>query len=175
MIFLKYASKLIQAVMNYQINFFFICVLILALPIGISAQTYDDSEDLADAVNSSNGGVFIVSNGIYNDFEATFEVTATADNPVVIKAETIGGVTLTGESHFVIRKSAYVTVEGFVFDGQGEDTLVKLEGSNNVRISRNVFELETTESIKCWLIWLFDFAAGQRRLCSIPAVYAGVD
>jgi len=118
----------------------------------LSAQTFDDPEDLADAVNAStDGGVFIVENGTYNDFEATFEVVATESTPVIIKAETLGGVVLTGESHFVIRKSAYVTIEGFVFDGLGEDTLVKLEGSNNIRITRNVFELETTESIK----WVF--------------------
>lgn len=97
------------------------------------------------------GGVFIVTNGTYNDFEATFEKLATADNPIVIKAETIGGVTLTGEAHFVLKKSAFINIEGFTFDGQGEDSLVKLEGSNNIRISRNVFELETAESIK----WVF--------------------
>ena len=118
----------------------------------LHAQTFNDPDDLADAVNAStNGGVFIVENGTYNDFEATFEVVATASNPVIIKAETIGGVILTGESHFVIRKSAYITLEGFVFDGLGEDTLVKLEGSNNIRVTRNIFELETTESIK----WVF--------------------
>ena len=58
---------------------------------------------------------------------------------------------MTGESNFVIRKSAHITLQGFVFDGQGENSLVKLEGSNNIRITRNVFELETTESIK----WVF--------------------
>lgn len=118
----------------------------------LQAQTFDDGDDLAAAVNAStNGGVFIVENGTYNDFEATFEVVASSTNPVIIKAESIGGVTLTGESHFVIRKSSYVTLEGFVFDGQGDNTLVKLEGSNHIRITRNVFELATTESIK----WVF--------------------
>ena len=58
---------------------------------------------------------------------------------------------MTGESHFVFKKSAFVTLEGFVFDVQGEETLVKLEGCNHIRISRNVFELKTTESIK----WVF--------------------
>ena len=120
--------------------------------VSLSAQTYSDPEDLSDAVNAStNGGVFVVADGSYNDFEATFEVIATASNPLIIKAETIGGVILAGESHFVIRKSAHVTLEGFVFDGQGEDSLVKLEGSNNIRITRNVFELSTSESIK----WVF--------------------
>lgn len=118
----------------------------------LHAQYFNDPDDLADAVNASaSGGVFIVENGTYHDFEATFEVEATASDPVIIKAETIGGVVLTGESHFVIKKSAYVTLEGFVFDGQGEETLVKLEGSNNIRITRNIFELETAESIK----WVF--------------------
>lgn len=129
----------------------FLLFLLLYSP-NIGAQIFTDPDDLADAVNNSvNGGTFIVQDGIYNDFEATFESIATANNPIVIKAETLGGVTLIGESHFVIRKSAYITLEGFVFDGQGEDSLVKLEGSNNIRITRNVFELETTESIK----WVF--------------------
>ena len=128
-------------------------ILLIFLSFNVTAQLYfTDPEDLADAVNSSiDGGVFIVNNGTYNDFEAAFEIVATADNPVIIKAETIGGVILTGASHFVIKKSAFLTLEGFVFDGQGEDSLVKLEGSNNIRISRNVFELETSESIK----WVF--------------------
>ena len=118
----------------------------------LCAQTFNDPDDLADAVNASNnGGVFVVANGTYNDFEAAFEVVATANNPVIIRAEEVGGVILKGESHFVIKKSAYITIEGFVFDGQGEDSLVKLEGSNHIRITRNVFELETSESIK----WVF--------------------
>ena len=118
----------------------------------LSAQTFTDPENLAEAVNAStDGGVFIVANGTYNDFEATFEVMATANNPVIIKAESVGEVTLTGESHFVIRKSAHVTIEGFTFDGQGEDSLIKLEGCNHIRITQNVFELETRESIK----WVF--------------------
>jgi len=135
-----------------QREFYFITLLFL-LTTNLTAQQYfDDPDDLADAVNSStNGGIFIVENGIYNDFEATFEVVATAENPIIIQAETVGGVTLTGESHFVFKKSAHTTLGGFVFDGQGEDSLVKLEGCNNIRISRNVFELETTESIK----WVF--------------------
>lgn len=121
--------------------------------ISLSAQTFfTDPDDLADAVNAStNGGTFIVNNGTYNDFEAAFEVVASAEHPVLIKAESVGGVILTGESHFVFKKSAYVTLDGFVFDGEGEDTLVKLEGCNNIRITRNVFELETSESIK----WVF--------------------
>lgn len=128
-------------------------IFLILLSFNLSAQGYfTDSEDLADAVNaSSGGGVFIVEDGTYNDFESSFEKIATANNPIIIKAENVGGVILTGESHFVLKKSAFITIEGFVFDGKGEDSLIKLEGSNNIRISRNVFELETSESIK----WVF--------------------
>lgn len=121
--------------------------------IPVFAQVYvTDSEDLQDYVNAASpGDVFIVPNGTYNDFESSFTGMGTADDPIVIKAETIGGVTLTGASHFVFKKAAHIILEGFVFDAKGEDTLVKLEGSNNIRITRNVFELETEESIK----WVF--------------------
>ena len=127
-------------------------LFILLFTIAINSQTYSDADDLKNDVNATTtGGTFIVKNGTYNDFEASFENMATEVNPIIIKAETIGGVTLTGESHFVFKKSAYITLEGFIFDAKGDDTLVKLEGCNNIRISRNVFELETTSSIK----WVF--------------------
>lgn len=165
--------KLNKQLMNSQYLKMLLAFFLLLSFSNIHGQTFDDPDDLMDAVNAStNGGIFIVENGTYNDFEATFEIVATEDNPVIIKAETIGGVVLTGESHFVIRKSAFVTLEGFIFDGKGEDTLVKLEGSNNIRITRNVFELETTESIK-WVfiggVWNdntypFDFPSHQNRI-----------
>jgi len=94
------------------------------------AQVYvSDSEDLQDYVNAASpGDVFIVPDGTYNDFESTFTGIGTAANPIIVKAETVGGVTLTGESHFVFKKAAHIILEGFVFDAQGEETLVKLEG-----------------------------------------------
>lgn len=119
----------------------------------ITAQIYvTDGEDLEDYVNDANpGDVFIVSDGTYNDFESSFTGIGTFTNPIIVKAETIGGVTLTGESQFVFKKAAHIILEGFIFDAQGDETLVKLEGSNHIRITRNVFELETEESIK----WIF--------------------
>ncbi len=139
----------------------------------LNAQLYTDSEELSDAVNaSSNGGVFTVKNGNYHDFEASFEVKATEDKPIYIKAETIGGVTLTGESQFVFKKSSHVILEGFVFDAEGEETLVKLEGCDHIRITRNVFELKTTESIK-WVFvggfwsdntWPFNYPSHHNRI-----------
>ena len=140
--------------MNYLYTKYTLLLIgLLSLCSNVSAQQYfSDPDDLVEAIQgSSDGGTFIVRNGVYNDFEAAVEIMATAEKPIIIKAETVGGVTLRGESQFVFKKSAFISLQGFVFDCQGEETLVKLEGCNNIRITRNVFELETTESIK----WIF--------------------
>jgi len=131
---------------------FLIFLFVLLYDFAFTQQYFTDPDKLVEAVNdSSNGGIFIIRNGTYNDFESSIENEATEDNPIVIKAESVGGVTLTGESQFVFKKSSYITLQGINFDCQGDETLVKLEGCNNIRITRNVFELETTEPIK----WVF--------------------
>ncbi|MFK7926248.1 MAG: chondroitinase-B domain-containing protein [Bacteroidia bacterium] len=119
----------------------------------LTAQTYvNDGDDLQNGVNAASPGeVFIVPNGTYNDFEASFTAVATEGSPIHIKAESVGGVILTGESHFTFKKAAHIILDGFVFDGQDDNTLVKLEGSHHIRITRNVFELQTNEPIK----WIF--------------------
>ncbi|MEL7532837.1 MAG: chondroitinase-B domain-containing protein [Bacteroidota bacterium] len=128
-------------------------LLFFLAPLSLLAQTYiDDGEDLQNAVNAASpGAIFIVPNGTYNDFEASFTAVATEGSPIHIKAESLGGVILTGESHFTFKKAAHIILDGFVFDGQDDNTLVKLEGSHHIRITRNVFELQTNESIK----WVF--------------------
>ena len=144
-----FSQRVSETLKFLKTKYFMVFVFFIITQVNLFSQTFTDAEDLQDAVNAStNGGTFIVTNGTYNDFEASFQKMATEANPILIKAETVGGVILTGESHFVFKKSAHITLEGFVIDGTGDNTLVKLEGCNNIRISRNVFELETTESIK---------------------------
>ncbi|MDD7887512.1 chondroitinase-B domain-containing protein [Flavivirga sp. 57AJ16] len=129
---------------------YLICIL---SAIGSHGQTYVNTDsNLQNLVNSASPGeVFIVSDGSYNDFYCSFTANATADNPITIKAENVGGVTLTGDSHFVFKKAAHLILEGFVFDCTGNNTMVKLEGSNNIRITRNQFELHATASVK-WVV-----------------------
>jgi len=111
-----------------------------------------DGTNLQNLVNAASPGeIFTVANGTYNDFYSSFTAIATEENPITIKAESIDGVTLTGDSRFVFKKAAHLIFEGFVFNSTGDNTLVKLEGSNNIHITRNVFELTTTSSID-WLV-----------------------
>lgn len=124
---------------------------LVLLNVSMNAQVIyvNDNDDLQTYVNAASAGdTFIVTNGTYNDFDATFTSSGAMNNPIVIQAETIGGVTLTGESHFVFKKAAHIVLKGFVFDAQDDNTLVKLEGCHHIRITRNVFELQTTQSIK---------------------------
>ncbi len=151
---------------------FFIALILTGTLNSAEAQVrVSDGDDLQVAVNAAQpGDVIIVENGTYNDFESTFEVAGSLDNPIHIKAETIGGVILTGESHFVFKKAAHIILEGFVFDATGDDTLIKMEGSNHIRITRNVFELTTTESVKWvyiggfWNDYNFEFMSHNNRI-----------
>lgn len=113
----------------------------------------NNADELEQAVNSASpGDIIVLQNGNYTDFEARFsDISGSENTPITIKAETIGGVTLTKESLFSLKRCSYIVLEGFVFDCEGENTLIKLEGSNNIRITRNVFELKTSEPIK----WVF--------------------
>lgn len=142
------------------------------LSLFLNAQvTYTAGGDLQEAVNAgASGDVFIVKNGSYKDFEASFTATADSTNPIIIKAETVGGVTLTGESHFTFKKAAGITLQGFVIDGVGSNTLVKLEGCHHIRITQNIFELASNDPIK-WIyiggIWndnIFQFTSHHNRI-----------
>ncbi|WPR72130.1 chondroitinase-B domain-containing protein [Flavobacterium sp. NG2] len=118
----------------------------------LQAQTtYTSASALITAVKAAGttGGTFILKNGSYSNFQGGFtDLNQTTSNPIIIKAETVGGVTLTGNSYFTFKRCAHITVEGFNIIATGSSTLVKLEGSNNIRITRNVFDLTTTVAIK---------------------------
>lgn len=137
--------------MNRILNYLTILIFFISSNL-LGQQYFNNASALESAVNNAtNGGVFIVTNGTYNDFDFTIQNSGTSSSPIIIKAESIGGVELTGESHVVFKKSAHCILEGFDFDSECDETLVKLEGCHHIRITRNEFELTTTESIK----WVF--------------------
>lgn len=149
--------------LEYLYNFFSInCI----------AQTYVTTDtDLQNNVNNDTlGENYIIPNGTYADFYCSFTATATAENPITIKAESVGGVKFTGDSHFVFKKAAHIILEGFDFECTGNNTLIKLEASNHIRITRNEFELTTTASVK-WVVitgyyndYNFEFVSNHNRI-----------
>lgn len=150
---------------------FFTIAAIALFSFNMNSQIVTTAASLQTTVNAAApGATIIVKDGTYADFYASFSKVATAEKPITIKAETVGGVTLTGDSRFVFKKSAYINFEGFVFNCTGNNTLIKLEASNNIRISRNVFELTTANAIK-WIVivgtfddYTFQFLSHHNRI-----------
>ena len=114
--------------MNKNLNYLTILIFFISSNL-FGQQYFNNASALESAVNNAtNGGVFIVTNGTYNDFDFTIQNSGTSSSPIIIKAESIGGVELTGESHVVFKKSAHCVLQGFDFDSECDETLVKLEG-----------------------------------------------
>lgn len=72
----------------------------------------DDISLLSSYKGMTPGDTLYVASGVYNDVKLTFNAAGTADNPVVLKPKTPGGVRFTGASSFRL-KGSYVVVEGF--------------------------------------------------------------
>ncbi|MGQ7947367.1 chondroitinase-B domain-containing protein [Flavobacterium sp. WC2509] len=139
-------------IMNFKFIFTIAAVSVFSL--NMHSQTVTTLAAFKTAVSAAvPGSTIIVKNGTYPDFITSISKIGTAQNPITIKAETVGGVVLTGNSNFGIKKSAYINFEGFVFNCTGNSTLIKLEASNNVRITKNVFEQTATAAVKIsWIV-----------------------
>jgi len=155
------------------VKYFFTIIAVVLFGRNMHSQTFVNTrQTLQTAINAAvPGSTIIVRNGTYNDFYASVTTkSGTAANPITIKAETVGGVTLTGDSRFTMKKSEHIKFEGFVFDCTGSNTLIKLEACNNIRITRNVFELDTPVAIK-WIVvvgtfddYTFQFLSHHNRI-----------
>ena len=105
--------------------------------------------DLQSAIDGARPGTrIVVADGVYSTTNA-IHVTCrgAAREPIVIAAETQGGVEITGEKGFELTNpAAYVTIEGFKFthrtglEQTGGGELVEA-GANHCRYTRNVFQL----------------------------------
>lgn len=106
-----------------------------------------DIDELKSTINAASpGDTIIIKDGTYSGNSMTLNVKGTTELPIVIKAESIGGVTFQEDSKFILRTCEYLVIQGIVFTNDG--TAVKLEGSNNIRITRNTFRLIETSSTK---------------------------
>ncbi|MBE0572132.1 MAG: T9SS type A sorting domain-containing protein [Ignavibacteriaceae bacterium] len=102
-------------------------------------------------VNAVPGDTVELADGVYNNIGSiTMYNSGTSDQPILIKAKNIGLSELKGDSYFDFRQCEYITVSGFLFTST-DATVIKLQASNNIRITRNTFRLIETESLK-WII-----------------------
>jgi poly(beta-D-mannuronate) lyase len=79
---------------------------------------------------------------------------------IVIQAESVGGVTLTGSRSFTFADSSWVTVSGFRFR---QSTMLDVPTTcNHIRISRNDFQLADVEGLN-WLMIRADYSKVDRN------------
>lgn len=119
------------------------------LPKKIKVST---ASQLKSAVTSLNpGDTLEVMDGTY-DLNSYLNITrsGTKTAPIIIRAARTGGVTFINKSAFDFKSVSYVNLEGFIFTSK-DVTAVKLESCNNIRITRNVFRLQETASLK-WIV-----------------------
>ncbi len=110
-------------------------------PIPATARTVEvaGSRALSDALESVRGGTTLVlADGTY-DGDFTLQVRATPEAPVVVRAANPGKAVVASGSAIVVESSAHVVVAGLTFRS-GASTLLKLESSNNVRVTHNTFD-----------------------------------
>ena len=95
----------------------------------LAATVYVSSESEAQAAldGASPGDVIVVKNGNYADFTLVLNRSGTAEAPIVLRAESGGKVSFTGQSGFHVRGS-YLKIDGFVFNyaTKFSDTIIRL-------------------------------------------------
>jgi len=97
---------------------------------------------LRNAVASAlPGDVIEIAEGTYADTGAiTVDRGGVEGYPVDIRARTRGQVVLAGSLRFEVRKTAWVVLEGLVFESTAAPA-VEIKASHHVRVTRNVFRL----------------------------------
>lgn len=109
-------------------------------------NTYFTVDSLKDALSdASPGQTFILANGTYTgeSLGSISSINGTEEYPVIIKAETVGGVNMVLDSTITIKNSAYVTLQGFNFTREDDlATMMKIVSSYKTSILDNIFDEE---------------------------------
>ncbi|PWH82174.1 alginate lyase [Algibacter marinivivus] len=102
-----------------NVTLIFLCILLYSVSCKESptknAIQVDNIEELNDAIKNANPGDNIVlANGVWSDVEIKFRGQGTQQNPIVLKAETNGKVSIEGKS-FLKFGGQFLVVEGLHF------------------------------------------------------------
>lgn len=96
---------------------FGLCMLLIACSNSkiVNSIKVTNIDELNKAIDSCKAGdQIILANGIWKDVQIKFRGKGTIDNPITIKAETTGKVTIEGESYLKFG-GEYLVVEGLYF------------------------------------------------------------
>ncbi|MBL7028129.1 MAG: T9SS type A sorting domain-containing protein [Candidatus Marinimicrobia bacterium] len=104
-----------------------------------------DFEDICESDELRPGDIIELADGSYDTGGISIQdIGGVAGQPIIIRAANRGQAILSGESYFNLRRVEHLQIEGFHFTSD-RYTVVKLEACNNVRLTRNVFQLTESE------------------------------
>lgn len=117
-----------------------------ALPPALRTVTVDSVTQLRSALSNAKPGDLITLRNKTWQFTSAIDIprSGTADNPIVISAETTGGVTITGSAGFDLSNVSHVVIRGFNFRYTAGRIGLDCDDCGYVRITRNRFELAGT-------------------------------
>ncbi|UXX78264.1 alginate lyase [Reichenbachiella carrageenanivorans] len=112
-----------------------------------SRATVANAEELKVKLALTNpGDTILLANGEWKDAELVIKAKGTAEAPIVVMAESLGGVTLTGQSNLKLA-GEYVVISGLYFTNGYTPTaevisfrIKKDDLANNCRITQTVIE-----------------------------------
>lgn len=101
----------------------------------VVATEYDFNQRASQA---APGDVIVVRNGSYSGWTMTLSRSGTAAAPIVVMAQTPGGVTFSGSASLTVRAN-HLVIGGFVFSGLTKQNAIYFQGASNNRFSGNKF------------------------------------
>ncbi len=121
----------------------YVTLFLLVLIINVNAQIVNTNTELQNAVSNAQAGTIIeLADGTWTNVQLSINVTATASQPCVIKAQNPGNVFFEGRSNISLGGS-YIIFEGVIF--QNASGLI----SNNDRIEP-IIEFRDTSNNDCF-------------------------
>ena len=119
-----------------------IAVMVCAATASAATYAVNSIPDLQAAIDVAlPGDTIVVHNGVYTTTASiTVNRSGTAEDPIRIVAQTIGGVEITGTHGFnVTSPAAHVEIRGFLFTHASGRTQIR-SGATHVRFTQNFFE-----------------------------------
>jgi poly(beta-D-mannuronate) lyase len=135
--------------------------LLLILTVSLSTTTSIGAEIDVDSLpalrkaigDAKPGDHIIAADGRYeSDRPITVAVAGTAERPIFISAQSVGGVEIAGDAGFRLESPAsYIVIRGFHFTHKAGEMRVA-PGVHHCRATLNVFELEVTGRARYLLV-----------------------
>ena len=98
---------------------------------------------LKTALETMNpGDVIELADGEYSGNGFTVTRSGCDQYPIIVRAKNKGKAVLKGKFYLTLKQVSYITFEGLNFDVEPVASIFKLEGANNIRITRNEFRMQ---------------------------------